>query len=182
VQTVRLYDPLRQPPSWTDIVRPDQFVVFAKRADGGAPCDVGGQPFPTADEASCLLFDRIQDARAFCESCVQRNADVAFEIFDGAGRLNPPLLVVVPPSRQHAVDSSPGSMRLRFRLTIALIAGALLLFWLDYTREGVHFVLSVIGVHMLVAAWRLGTMNHSIRESERAREERLRRVMQQGQS
>ena len=180
MQVLRIYDPQRQPPDWTDIVRADQFVAFAKRADGGAPCDADGRPFATPADATCLLFDTVQDARAFCEARVQASGEVAFEIYDGAGRVNPPLLVVLAPSRRNAADNSPHAMGLRFRAAVALTAGAVLLFWLDYVREGVHFVLSVIGVHLMVAAGRLAMMNNSVRQSERVREERLRRAMEKG--
>ena len=83
---LRLFDPNRHPSSWTEIIGPGQYAAFSKRRETGAPCDRGGQLFATVEDATCLLFDRLETARTFCEEQVLRAADVQFEIFDSSGR------------------------------------------------------------------------------------------------
>ena len=48
---LKLYDPLRHPATWTDILRRGQYVAFAKTVDTGAPCDDKGQPFASPQDA-----------------------------------------------------------------------------------------------------------------------------------
>jgi hypothetical protein len=45
MSVLRVYDPARTPASWTEIIRPGQFVAFVKR-DTGAPCDERGAAIP----------------------------------------------------------------------------------------------------------------------------------------
>jgi hypothetical protein len=53
VRELRIYDASRRPASWAEIVRPGQFVAFATPSDG-----------------TCVLFDSLDEARAFCEAGV----------------------------------------------------------------------------------------------------------------
>ena len=57
MQVVRLHDPARRPPSWMQIVKPGQFVVFAKDLDSNVPCDADGRRYADPEEASCVVFD-----------------------------------------------------------------------------------------------------------------------------
>src|SRR5213075_545341 len=92
---VRLHDPGRRPADWLARVRAGQFAVFAKDAASGVPCDPEGRRFAHPSAATCVLVDSIDEARAFCDSHVERWPSVHYEVFDSEGRTHPPILVVV---------------------------------------------------------------------------------------
>jgi hypothetical protein len=168
-----LYDPSRRPPDWTAVVRPGQYVAFSKTCDSGASCDAGGQPFASPAAATCLLFDDLTKAQAFCREQVLRAPAVRFEIFDSTGRSNPSLLVVVHPSRVPALDGNPRGMRARTVAAAALAAGSVPLFWYDYTREGLVILPTIVAMNMLLVAARLIQLNSSYAHAERERRQRL---------
>jgi len=174
VIALRLYDRARTPNSWTEIVRSGQFVAFAKIFDTGAPCDAQGRPFVTMEDASCLVFDRLDDAEAFCREQVNRAANVRFEIFDSTGRAQPPLLLIVHPSRQHQLEGNPRGMRLRTQGSVALFVFAAVSFWYDF-RHGpvVQFFPTLLGINLVVVALRLLQLNGSYAHAERVRQRRL---------
>jgi hypothetical protein len=177
VQVVRVHDPDRQPTNWSGLIRPGQFVAFAKLLDGGGSCDAEGQPFRAAADTSCLFFDSLDAAEAFCTERARRNPAVRFEIFDAQGRANPPLLVVVDPSRAATLSGNPRTIRRYQVAAAALIAGAAGLFWWDWTQERDFLVLpTILGANMLLAAGRLLQMSFARRDAERARRERLSRA------
>jgi hypothetical protein len=169
---LRLYDPARRPPSWTEIIRPDQFAMFAKEVETGAPCDEEGQVFADPAAAACLLFDSLEAARRFAEEQVLRAPRVRIEIFDGAGRTRPPLVVVVHPSRAHTLTANPRAMRWRTVGAVLLVAGALPLMWYDYQRRGLLVLPTVLAINMILLAVRLVQMNMTVREVERTRRAR----------
>ena len=110
---LRLFDPSRTPTDWTGIIRPGQYVAFAKIFDSGAPCDDEGRTFPDVSAATCLLFESLSEAEKFCSETVQLKAEVRFEIFDSTGRANPPLVVIVHPARAARLEGNLRGMRLR---------------------------------------------------------------------
>jgi hypothetical protein len=171
---LRLYDRARTPNSWTEIIRPGQFVTFAKTFDTGAPCDVDGRLFATTEDASCLVFDGLDDAEAFCRAQVNRVTNVRFEIFDSTGRAQPPLLVIVHPSRQQQLEGNPRGMRLRAQGSVALFIVAALSFWYDFRHgPGVQFFPTLLGINLVVVALRLLQLNGSYAHAERVRRRRL---------
>lgn len=174
---LQLHDPARRPASWTEIVRRGQFVAFSRFVDGGGLCDAEGRVFPSESEVTCLLFEDFAEARRFCEARVQHCRSVAFDIFDSTGRVNPPLLVVVHPSRAAVLDGNPRQARIRKRSAAALAAGALPLFWYDYWSSGGLLILpTILGINMLLAAARLVQLTAAYADAERRRLERLRQV------
>jgi hypothetical protein len=161
------------------LIRPGQFVAFAKLVTGGASCDAGGRPFASAADATCLLFDTLEEATTVCEAHARLNPAVSFEIFDHEGRSNAPLVVVVDPSAASTLSGNPATIRRYQIAAAALTAGAIGLFWWDWTQERDFLVLpTVVGVNMLLAAGRLLQMATANRSAERARQERLARVTQ----
>ncbi len=172
--TLRLYDRSRTPNSWTEIIRSGQFVVFAKAIDTGAPCDAEGRSFAMVEDASCLLFDDLDGAEAFCREQVDRVTNVRFEIFDSTGRSEPPLLVIVHPSRQQQLEGNPRGMRLRTQGAVGLLVVAALSFWYDFEHgPGVQFFPTLLGINLVVVALRLLQLNGSYAHAERARRRRL---------
>lgn len=171
---LRLFDPSRTPTSWTEIIRRGEYVAFAKTIDTGAPCDADGQPFRDASEATCLLFESLQQAESFCRHQVEIGPDVRFEIFDSTGRASPPLLIVVHPAKRARLEGNPRGMRARTWGATILLAIAAVSFWYDLEHGAVaRFFPTLIGINLVVVAARLFQLNRSYRDAERARKERL---------
>lgn len=175
---VRVHDPGRRPTSWSDIIRPDQVVAFAKDLDSGAPCDGEGRPFADPSEGTCVLFDSFAEARAFCDAAVRTAAAVRFDVFDDQGRANPPLLTVVHPSRAQTLDTHPRVRHKRRVLAWALIAAGIpLIIYACWIPTDIEVIFpGVMGINLLIAGGRLLWFNLGVRETERAREERLARL------
>jgi hypothetical protein len=161
VQELRIYDPDRRPASWAEIIRSGQFVAFATPSDG-----------------TCALFDSLDEARAFCEAAVLAGPATRFDVFDAAGRANPPLLTVVHPARAQDLDSHPRMLHKRRVIAWALIAGgALLLSYTYWKFADIEAIFpGVIGINLLLAGGRLLWFNLAVRENERTRQARLKRV------
>jgi hypothetical protein len=180
-RVLRLYDADRRPASWTEIIREGQFVAFSRFVEGGGSCDAEGRPFASDDEITCLLFDDFAAARQFCERQVQQFPMLAFDILDSTGRLQPPVLVVVHPSRAAVLDGNPRQASIRKRVAAALAAGALPLFWFDYASSGRLILLpTIVGINMIVAAARLLQLDAGHAEAERRRLERLEHIERAG--
>jgi hypothetical protein len=158
VQVVRIHDAGRRPASWAEIVRPGQFVAFAAPSDG-----------------TCVLFDSLDEARTFCEAGVLAVPETRFDVFDAGGRANPPLLTVVHPSRAQSLDSHPRMLHRRRVIAWALIAGGvLLLIYTAWQFADVEAIFpGVVGINLLLAGGRLLWFNLAVRETERARDERV---------
>jgi hypothetical protein len=158
---LRIHDPARRPPSWTGIIRPGQFVAFATPSDG-----------------TCVIVDSLAEARAYCEAAVQTAPATRFEVFDAQGRAEPALLTVVHPSRARALDSHPRAMQRRRVIGWSLIiGGAVLLIWTYWKSPDVEAIFpGVIGINLVLAGGRFLWFNLGIRETERARRERLGRA------
>lgn len=171
---LKLYDPVREPADWTEILRPGQYVVFAKTIDTGAPCDDKGRPFPTPEDTTCLLFDSLAETKTYCQQQIEHAANVRFEVFDSSGRANPPLLVVVHPSRLARLEGNPSGIRLRNRTATALVLAAAASFWYDFEHgASTRFFPTLLGINLVVVAARLLQLNKSYQHAERARRERL---------
>jgi hypothetical protein len=161
VHVLTIHDPQRRPASWAEIIQPGQLAAFATPSDG-----------------TCVLFDSLAEARAWCEAAVTAAPDARFDVFDAEGRAHPPLLTVVHPSREQALDTHPRALRKRRVIGWALIAAGIPLIvyacWIP-TDISVIFP-GVIGINLLLAGGRFLWFNLGVRETERAREERLAKV------
>ena len=176
MQTLRVYDPERRPSNWTEIIRPGQFVAFAKQFDSGAPCDAAGTPFVSTDAITCLIFDSLPAADAFCRARVEDVPTVRFDIFDSAGRAQPPLLTIVHASRTPALEGNPRTQRLNTWGAIALIFAAPVLFWIDWAKyDGLLILPTILGINFLLIAARLFQLNGAYASAEKSRRERLSR-------
>jgi hypothetical protein len=175
VQILRLHDPGRRPVNWTGIIRPGQFAAIAKDMATGLPCDAEGRPFDDPGAATCVVFDRFDEARAFCEAAVTNHEAVRFEVFDSEGRSNPPLLTVMHPSRSATQDGHPRVLRKRRIIAWWLIWGGVALLFVSYwLYESGHAIFpGFIGLNMIFAAGRLLWYNMALAETERARQDRI---------
>jgi hypothetical protein len=173
MEIVRLYDGTREPTGWMQIIRPTQFAAFATLADSGAACDGDGVR-TSADEASCMIFETLSDAEAFCRERVNQLPSLRFDILDSAGLLRPPLFTIVHPARVAALDGSPAKMRRSTYFAIAMLAAGPLLIWFDWKyHDGVWVMPTIVGINLLLIAVRLLIMNASQILSERTRRERV---------
>jgi hypothetical protein len=165
VQAVRIHDPDRRPASWSEIIRPDQFVAFATPSDG-----------------SCLLFDSLEEARACCEQAVASDPEKRFDLFDAAGRAESPLLTIVHPSRALRLDTHPTGMhRRRVAGWILIAAGSGLVAWTYVMFSDIRAIFpGVVGFNLLFAGGRFLWFNLGVRETERARESRLEAARDRG--
>ena len=173
MQIVRLYDYMREPQGWMQIIRPTEFAAFATLADSGAVCDADGVP-TSAEDSSCIIFDTLPDAEAFCRERVAHIPSLHFEILDAAGRSRPPLFTIVHPSRAAALDGSPAKMRRNTYTAIALAAVGPPLIWFDWAvHEGVLIMPTILGINAMFIAVRLLIMNRIHISKERSRRERV---------
>jgi len=171
---LRLFDPSRTPTNWTEIIRPGQYVAFAKLLDTGAPCDSEGRTFPNAETATCLLVESFSEAENFCRHQVEVVPNVRFEIFESTGRANPPLLVIVHPAKAAALEGNPRGMRFRAWGATSMLIVAAVSFWYDFTHgSSARFFPTLLGINLVVVAARLFQLNMSYKYAERARKERL---------
>jgi hypothetical protein len=177
MQIVRLYDRTREPQGWMQIIRPTEFAAFSTLADSGAVCDADGVPTST-DDASCIIFETLPGAEAFCRERVAQNASLRFDILDAAGRRRPPLFTIVHPSRAGALDGSPAKQRRNTYAAIALFAIGPPLIWYDWAfYDGVMVVPTIVGFNAVLIAVRLLIMNRSHISAERTRRERVAQVL-----
>lgn len=178
VEAVRIHDPQRHPASWTDIIKPGQFVAFAKDVDSGAACDADGRPFDDPARAICMIFPSLPEASAFCESAVARSPSLQLEVFDAAGRARSPLLTFVHPSRAAAMDTHPRVLGRRRLIAWLLIAAGIPLIVFAYVKHTERDIIlpAFVGINMLIAAGRLLWFNLAVRETERTRHERVARA------
>ena len=161
MEVVRIHDSARKPASWSEIIRPGQFVAF------GAPSD-----------GTCILFDSLAEARAYCETGVQAAPAIQFDVFDAEGRANPPLLTIVHPSREPALDTHPRAQHKRRVIGWALIAAGIptIIYACSIPTDIRVIFPGFMGINLLIAGGRFLLFNLSVRETERARQERLARV------
>jgi hypothetical protein len=168
---IRLYDYHRTPKCWSDIILPTQCAAFLRNDQWGTSVDRNGKP-RNSDNATCILFDSIEDAERFCRQMVVEHPQVSCEVLDASGRLNPPLLIV---THEHVGgdDDVRGWLAHHRRLVIAiLIAASLPLFWLDWIHQG-KWILSVIAINLIVAALRLLMWEAAAKTNEKERLARL---------
>jgi hypothetical protein len=173
MQIVRLYDRTREPHGWMQIIRPTEFAAFATLVDSGAVCDADGVP-TSSEDASCLIFETLSDAEAFCRERVAQIPSLRFDILDSAGPSLPPLFTIVHPSRTSALDFSATKMRRYKYAAIALLAVGPPLIWFDWAfYDGVQVVPTMIGINAMLIGVRLLMMNYGRISAEGTRRERV---------
>ena len=159
------------------IIRPTEFAAFATLADSGIVCDADGEPTNGEDD-SCIIFETLPEAEAFCRERVAQIPRLRFEIMDAAGRHRPPLFTIVHPSRAAALEGSPGKIRRNRYAAVALLAVGPPLIWFDWAfYDGVMVVPTIVGINAVLIAVRLLIMNFSFASDERARRERVARAL-----
>jgi hypothetical protein len=167
---IKVYDDSRRPRNWHELLAPSQCAVFFKRIDSVQPLSPVGDPVAFRD-CTFLLFDKLEEARRFCEAKVMEFPQISCEIFTSRGKAEPPLLTILHPSAAEKDEMSASSERKRLIVAAVLFLGALLLIWWDWrTRSGL-VIPTLLGINMIFAALRLLQWNsaRSQRLSEQAK-------------
>ena len=174
MQIVRVYDAERRPPNWTEIIRPGQFVAFAKHLDTDTPCDPSGMPFASADAVTCFIFDSLADARRFGQESVDRVPSMRVDVFESTGRSSPPLLTIVHPARVATLDGNARTARRNAIGALVLVLAAPILFWIDWAKyDGLLILPTILGINMIIIAARLIQLNGAHATAARERRARL---------
>jgi hypothetical protein len=175
----KVYDKTRPSPDWMSLVGTTQCAVFFKDVQTAAALSHEGVAFDRMMDCTFLLFDRLDDARRFCEAQTKEHPWMCCEIFDWEGRAKPPLLVVIDPSVAQKDELSASWVRRRAILAIVLFVCAIPLFVWDWKSEGSLILPTVVGMNMIFLGLRFlywnTARNERAREQGRRREEHLRR-------
>jgi hypothetical protein len=178
-QEIRLYDPRRRPACWSKIIQPHQCAVFLRDSELGVAVGRDCAPRGSAT-GTCILFETVTEAEAFCRGMVLAHPRISCEILDSGGPANPPLMTI---AHRHSGgdDDARGWIARHRRWVIAVLIGAALpLFWYDWVHEG-SLVLTILGINLLVAAARLLLWDVSAKSNERERLKRLEEHRQQNE-
>jgi|SRR5450631_2072901 len=169
MQNVLLYDRTRVPPNWTQLIRPGQYAVFLTDVESSAPVSQAGTPIPSACEYFCWLFDTLPEAETYSQQAVKNLRRLKCEIFDSAGRANPPVAVFVNPEFAHKLDTEASARRL-VRWGFAALAISPPLFWYAW-KNGASVVWwpILLGINAVAAGLRLIQWGHGLKEELRYR-------------
>jgi hypothetical protein len=168
---IRLYDPSRQAQNWTEFMRPDQCAVLFRDRSTSTPLSPEGKPYSAVTEYTCLLFDRLDAAQRFSEIKVRDLPSLVCEIFDSAGRVNPPLLVISHPNYEGDEDSGPASSRRRKLIVAGLLAAGAALFSLNLWGESI--LATFLASNCVLFGLRFLYWEYAVRHRERERRRRV---------
>jgi hypothetical protein len=175
----KVYDKARASPDWTSVVSPAQCAVFFKDFETAAPVSHDGAPISRMTDCTVLVFDRLDEARRFCETRVAQHRSLCCEIFDCEGKAKPPLLTVVHPSMVEKDELSATWWRRRRVMAIVCFLAAVPLFVWDSRADWYLILPSLIAFNLIFLGLRLLYWNtaRKSRDREQARhfEEHLRR-------
>jgi hypothetical protein len=168
----KIYDKSRAG-DWTSLVGPTQCAAIFKDFETASPVSYRGEPFHKMSDCTFLLFDRLEEARSFCEAQVKQHPSMCAEIFDHQGRAKEPLLVVVDPSVAEKGELSATSVRKRKIWAIVLFCVGAPLVVYDWTNDWDLIWPAVLGINMTVVGLRLLYWNTGRAERNRERDRRV---------
>ena len=179
MQQVLLYDRMRVPPNWTQLIQPGQYAVFLSDVQSSAPITSDGLPVLSASEYSCLLFDSFTDSESYCQEAVEQTRRLKCEVFDSAGRVNAPVAVFVNHEFTHTLDTEAGARRL-VRWGFVALASSLPLFGYAWKNDaGVVWWPVFLGINAVFAGLRLIQWGHGLKEELRYRKKEAALRLQQ---
>jgi hypothetical protein len=169
---IRVYDQSRDPRNWNELLGPTQCAVFLKDINSEVPLSPQGVRLAYRD-STFLLFDRLDQACAFCEEAVQQHPEMCCEIFDSEGKARPPLLTIVHPDAKDELGTA--AVRKRRIFAIALFIFAAPLIWWDWHTGNGRIYPTIIGINMILGGIRLMQWNaaqgqRNLEETERVQE------------
>jgi hypothetical protein len=174
----KVYDETRQPADWSSLVGPTQCAAFLKDVKTANPLATDGSEIDHLRDCRFLLFDHLEEARAFCEAQVQRYPFMCCEIFDAEGKAKPPLLVIRHPSAARKDELSATWVKRRKVVAIASLVAAGGLFVADWQSEYELLWPSLLAVNLLPFGLRLLYWNTASAERNRTQAKRLEEHLQ----
>jgi hypothetical protein len=179
MREILLYDPKRVPSQWTGLIQPGQYAAFLSDVQSSAPMSSDGSAESSASKHSCLLFESLPEAEAYCHEAVQKIPDMKCDVFDSAGRVNPPVAVFVNQKFAHTLDTEARAHRLILWGLVA-IAVSVPLFWYAW-KSGASEVWwpILLGINVLFAGLRLLHWGSGLKEQIRYRQEQAALRLQQ---
>lgn len=132
-----------------------QCAVLFGRVNSETPVTSDGIAFGRIRNSTFWLFDRLADARSFCEARVREHPEICGEIYDDRGKARPPLVVVLAPQAAARDELGPSAVGNRKLLAALLILCSLPLFWWDWRTGGWLVLPTFLGLTMILAALRL---------------------------
>src|SRR5215469_15128441 len=151
---IKVYDESRHPRNWHELLAPWQCAVFFSRINSVEPLSPQGTAVSLRD-CTFLLFDKLDDARQYCEAKVQECPHMRCEIFDSKGMAKAALLTISHPSVAAKDDVSLSSVRKRGIVAVVLFIAALPLIWWDWHAGSGLILPTVLGINMIFAGLRL---------------------------
>ncbi len=145
---IRLYDPQRIPPHWTDLVQPGQFAVFITEAESAAPRDPEGQPFRDAAQYAALC-DTQNEAETFANATVASHPELRCEIYDHEGKTKPPVETIFHPAVRHKHTGRRHAHRHMLTGAALLTAGTILAI-IDFRHDLTWLWGYIIGLKCLI--------------------------------
>ena len=153
MRRIAIYDPDRVPRHWPELLGPGQFAVFL--------FDMYSNPlhddFALESECSvpcCYIFDRLQEAKEYCEALVERREDVRCQVYDRRGKAAPPLYTIVNKRHEHRVGSKRTARYLMLGGVVSVVVTPPL-FWYDSTTGWAAIWPTVLGINVVLMGARL---------------------------
>jgi hypothetical protein len=169
----KVYDDTRHPPEWTLLVDPTQCAVFLKEVKTANPLALDGSAVEHIRDCSFFLFDRLDDARRFCEAQVQRFPFMCCDVFDSDGKAKPPMLVIMHPDAAKKDELSPSSVKWRKNVAIASLVASAGLFASDWRSEFELTWPSILAVNLFLLGLRFLYWNTASSERRRTQARRV---------
>ncbi len=174
LQEIKVYDKARVPRNWNELLAPSQCAVFLTRINSTQPLTLAGEPVARLHDATFFRFDRLQDARSFCEAQVARHPHMCCQIYDSAGKARPPILTVMHPSVAAKDELSVSAVRQRKIIAIVLWIIALALILWDAHAGSVLILPTILGLNFFVIGLRLFYWNSARKDRLEEQEKRIR--------
>ena len=168
----KVYDDTRRPSEWTSLVGPTQCAVFLKDVKTANPLALDGTEVEHIRDCTFLLFDRLDEARAFCADQVLRFPQMCCDIFDRYGKAKPPMLVIMHPAEEKKDELSPSSVKWRRNVAIASLVASAGLFSADWRSEFELTWPSILAVNLFLLGLRFLYWNTA--SSDRRRTQAMR--------
>jgi hypothetical protein len=146
--------------------------VFLKDITSEVPLSPQGVRLSYHD-ATFLLFDRLGQAREFCEGAVQQHPEMCCEIFDSEGKAKPPILTIVHPEAKDELSAATVCKRRIIALALFALAGPLI--WWDWHTGSGKIYPTVLAINMILVGirlmqWNAARQQRSLEETERVQE------------
>lgn len=164
MREVLLYDPRRSPADWTALVRPGQYAAFLSDVETSAPIQEDGTSITSAASHSCLLFDTLPEAEAYCREAVSRVPRLKCEVFDSDGRANAPVATFVNDQYEHKIDTEAGARRLIRWGAVSSIAAFPFFLYAWWAGAEVVWWPILVGINLVFAGLRLMHWGQSLKD------------------